>query len=215
MKFFAALVTQFFLFLLIVSAVISNAACGSLVLGVTPNDASARQGTASFTFDVVVTPTNNDRFSSFVLAFGVGDGGEALGNGADDADNLAITNFTVGSLFDGTNFSADISGGGIGKSAILVDFTRPAGDTSTILGDGILARFTVDISQAVAGQVFTLDPNIGNFSAAGDAAGDDILIQSSTGSLTITAVPEPTCGSFLLAAGGLLAFSRRRNRTQP
>ncbi len=193
--------------LTIASSQLSSAA---ILLSVNPTPVTITAGTNSATFDIVVSPEAGEQFNSFTLAFGVGDGGTALGQ-PQDGDNLLITGFTAGSIFAGTVFSASISAGGIGQSAIQIVFARSGGNTAEIPANGVLASFTVDTTGTTAGQSFVLDPNIAGLGAAFDGTGAPIALSATNGSLQITAVPEPSSLGLLACVAGLASRRRRRS----
>lgn len=191
---------------LLATAQLSSAA---IMVNINPSPVIITQGTNSAAFDIVVAPTAGDAFNSFTLSFGIGDGGAAAGAGADDGDNLPISAFALGSIFDGTDFSANISAGGIGQSAIQIAFTRAGGNTATIPANGILASFTLDTTGTTAGQTFDLNPNLAGNSAAFDGAAAPITLAPTNGTLQVNAVPEPSSLGVLVCVSGLV-WRRRR-----
>jgi len=198
------------LFLLAVLMLRATDASADLIVDINPNPVSIVEGTTSVTFDIVLSQTAGEAFNGFTLAFGVGDGGMVLGM-PQDGDNLLISGFsTAGGILDGTNFTSTVSGGEIGQSAILFNFTLPGGDTSVLSADGILASFTLDTTGTLAGQSFVLDPNIGGFSSASDGGGNAITLMPQLGTLDVTAVPEPS--SFLLVGLIFCSVIYLRNR---
>lgn len=189
------------------TAQLSSAA---IMVDINPSPLTITQGTNSAAFDIVVAPTAGDAFNSFTLSFGVGDGGLAAGAGADDGDNLPISGFSLGSMFGGTDFSANISAGGLGQSAIQIAFTRAGGNTATLPANGILASFTLDTTGTTAGQAFVLNPNLGGNSAAFDGNAAPIALSPSNGFLQVVAVPEPSSLGVLACFAGI-ALRRRRS----
>ena len=144
------------LVLLIQSICLPSLVCGQIKLEISP---SSVLGTGNATtFDIILSPTAGETFDALTLAFAVGDGGTVTGNLQDD-DNLLITDFQPGSIFDGTDFSPVITTGGVGESAILVDFNRAAGNTANIPANGVLASITLDTSTADRSTVFVLNLN--------------------------------------------------------
>jgi hypothetical protein len=178
---------------------------GEINIRVSPDPVVVQQGTDA-TFDIVLSQTAGESFDAFTLAFAVGDGGSALGNAQDD-DNLLITDFVMGAIFDMTDFMPVISGGGVGESAILIDFNRAAGNTENILAEGVVASFTVDTSTALQDE-FVLDVNIADSTAIFDD-GAALGITATAGTLQI-AVPEPS--SVLFLGGSLLGCLVGRRR---
>lgn len=140
------------------------------------------------TFDVVLSPSEGETFDAFTLAFAVGDGGTATGS-PEDGDNLPISSWEVGSLFDGTDFTATVSAGGVGQSAILINFNRAAGNSSNLLADGVLVQITVDSSLANPTDSFVLNTNILGATAAFDD-GAALEVSTVSGTLEIQADPD-------------------------
>ena len=137
-------------------------------------------------FDVILVSTGAESFDAFTLAFGVGDGGSAVGN-PQDSDNLLITSFAPGSIFDNTDFSAAVTDGGVGQSAILVNFNQ--GSSENIAAGGVLASFSVN-SSSVSSGTFSLNPNIVEATGAFDD-GAPVEVVAVTGTLTVTSALDP------------------------
>jgi len=132
-------------------------AIGQINIGISSDPVFVVEGREA-TFDVVLTPTAGETVDAFTLAFAIGDGGAATGS-PQDGDNLLITNLEIGILADATDFTAVVTTGGVGQSAVLINFNL-AGDSSGLFADGVVATITVDSSSANLGDSFVLNPNI-------------------------------------------------------
>ena len=137
-------------------------AVGQINVVTNPSSVSAAVGSQA-TFDISLIPTAGETFDAFTLAFAIGDGGAAAGS-PQDGDNLLISGIEIGSLFDGTDFTSVIVAGGIGESAVLINFNK-ADVSNNILADGVVATITVDSSSADIGDTFVLNTNRANATA--------------------------------------------------
>lgn len=149
--------TQVLLSILVVFVFFPVVALGQIIVSVSPNPVSVGVGSQA-TFDIVLTPLAGETFDAFTLAFAVGDGGSATGS-PQDGDNLLITGLEIGPLFEGTDFTAVVTAGGIGQSAVLINFNQ-ADVSDNILADGVVATITVDSSSANLLDTFALNTNI-------------------------------------------------------
>ncbi len=129
---------------------------GQINVVTNPSSVSVAAGSQA-TFDIILVPTAGETFDAFTLAFTIGDGGAAVGNPQDD-DNLLISAIEIGSLFDGTDFTNVVVAGGIGESAVLINFNK-ADVSNNILADGVVVTITVDSSTAAVGDMFFLNTN--------------------------------------------------------
>lgn len=154
---------------------------GQINVGIRPDPFSVAPGSTA-TFDIVLSPSAGETFDALTLAFAVGDGGSATGS-PQDGDNLLITNVEFGAIFDGTDFTATITTGGVGQSAVLINFNL-ADVSNNILADGVVATITVDSSSANLSDSFVLNPNVLEATAAFDN-GTPLAISSSTTTLQV------------------------------
>ncbi len=170
---------QAFLFFLATLLCFPVLAIGQINVGISPDPLSVGLGSA-ITFDIVLRPTEGETFDAFTLAFAVGDGGAATGS-PQDGDNLLISNLEFGSVFDGRDFSATITAGGVGQSAVLVNFNL-ADVSQNILAEGVLA--TISLNSANMLGSFELNTNILGATAAFDD-GTPLAINSTPTTLEI------------------------------
>ncbi|MDB2687681.1 hypothetical protein N9Y42_10765 [Mariniblastus sp.] len=143
------------------------------------------------TFDIVVSSTTGDTFDALSLAFAVGDGGTVTGN-PQDADNLLITDFQAGSIFAGTDFVPVITAGGVGESAILIEFNRAPGNSANIAANGVLATITLDTTMADPNRVFVLNTSTQGATSVFDD-GAALPVFANPGQLQMSAVILGDC----------------------
>ncbi|MEM6688058.1 MAG: hypothetical protein AAF664_01435 [Planctomycetota bacterium] len=148
----------------------------------------------------------------------VGDGGPALG-GSSTTPQITSTDFSQSIFFNGATAPGGVDpiiGGSLPTPSAIIDpginLNQPA--TDFVIANGELFRFTLNTSGLTAGQSFTL--TMDTLGTLGQTTELQLLggttqtpMFAPTGSLTVTAIPEPLSGMLMMAVAATAACSRR------
>ncbi len=178
-------------------------------------------GTTSVDAYVRISPEAGDTgtLQAIVLGFSVGDGGEILG-GTDVVPVMAVDFVAPGSIFAGQPLLISFGTPLPGASAVLGNVTLNVPNTNVnYASDSLFAVVSLDTSGLNLGDgPFVLSANALGVTAVTFAAGgglaENVNLNFVNGSLSVTAVPEPSTMMFLsdsmLAGWGI---RRRRARS--
>lgn len=200
-----------FRYLLFGICMIIAAPCGAAI--VFSEDQTVLPGTAEV--EVPVFFLGDEFFQNATVGFSVGDGGPLLGG----TNVIPITGvrYQGGTLFDGQSiapfqsFDFPSVGAQIASAPITTrDFdVRPA----DALTAEVLMVFTLDLSSALDGETYDLNVNAGNQTIIANSRGETVPLTFRTGTLSISAIPEPSSMLGLgIATAGWFACRRRRAR---
>jgi hypothetical protein len=173
----------------------------------------------------VVVGTNNVRVGIFAngpdalnglqFVVGLNDGGPLAG-GTETARITAVSldqtiwdvNSTVGVV--STPALLELTTPNIPNAATAATFTGATNSTS-VVANGALAFFTVDVSSKNIGDTIVVNPSLlANFAQAIGPTLNRIDLLSTTGTITIVAVPEPSSIGLLVVGLGAAVMRRRR-----
>ena len=179
-------------------------------------DVTITEGTATATVDVLISGT--DTLDAISLGFGVGDGGPVLA-GTDIVPIIGPTaaSFTgAGTIFAGQTLAVSNSPSLPASSATVTDISSLSG---SVVGNGLLVSYLLDTSSLSAGDMFTLDANIGASSGvpttvtdAGGTINHGVVFDS--GTLSVVPVPEPASLPMLTLACLLFIVRGRSQRAK-
>jgi len=193
------------------STMISPHAVAGIVISI--DDWDVMRGTTSFRIPVFVS--GPDMLNGISLAFGLGDGGPAVGG----TETATITGFSLDqTIWDTNPLVGFVSTPGLGTpsptpllpSGATVLNLPGASSTSFVNPNGVLVFFTADFSAKPVGSSVRLDPNILNFTVANSTNAAPISLSFRSGMASVTAVPEP--GSIGLLIGALAGVTILRTR---
>ncbi len=156
-----------------------------------------------------------DSLNGLQFVLGLNDGGPLAGG----TESARITGVTL----DQTIWDVDPTVGGISTPALLA-LTTPnipngataatftgATNSSSIVANGALAFFTVDVSSKNVGDTIVVNPNfLASFAQALGPNLAPVQLLSTSGVITIVAVPEPSSVSLLALGFGAAVMRRRR-----
>jgi len=156
-----------------------------------------------------------DALNGLQFVVGLNDGG-GLAGGTESA------RITASSL-DQTIWDVDPTVG-IASTPALLELTTPnipsaataatftgATNSTSVIANGALVFFTVDVSSKNIGDTIVVNPNfVANFAAALGPNLAPIQLFSTTGTISIVAVPEPSSVCLLMVGLGAAVMRRRR-----
>lgn len=192
-------------------AVLSHVAQGAITLSV----ANQSVVVGSTDVRVAIFAAGPDALNSLQFVVALNDGGP-LANGTETARITGVSldqtiwdvNPTVGTV--STPALLELTTPNIPNGATIATFLGTSNSTS-VVANGALAFFNVNVSSKNVGDTIVVNPNFSvAFATAQGPNLAPIQLLSTTGTITIVAVPEPSSVCLLLACLGTAVMRRRR-----